>query len=155
MSSDATLNEGYVLSRVEDQKQLRGDPAEKASRVHQKKGTKCLKCQGLRHIERSCPGKNDGEDARSATEKGKGRKNGKKLSKQDKKTTKQKGRSAQDGDYKGAFGEKSDAEELGALAQEIHEYARFVKESAHYVRVYMDFGGPARDSTGMRSIISF
>lgn len=69
-------------------------------------------------------------DARSATEKGKGRKNGQKLSKQDKKTTKQKGRSAQYGDYKG---EESDAEELGALAQEIHEYARFVKESAHYV----------------------
>ena len=133
MSSDATLNEEYVLSRIEDLRQLRGQPAEKASRIQGKgkKGPKCFACEGYGHLARDCLNRQDQEeDAGSATEKSGKKKGQKKLSK--KKTTKQKGRSAENHD-EGSFGEVSDADEQGALArEEIVEHVAFVKEENAY-----------------------
>ena len=71
VSSDATLNEEYVLSRIEDLRQLRGEPAEKTSRIQGKgkKGPMCFACKGYGHLAKAGANKQDQEeDAGSAAD---------------------------------------------------------------------------------------
>ena len=111
MSSDTTLDEEYVLGRVEDLRQLRGEPAEKGSKVHQKKGMKCFACNGIGHIAKKCPSTQEDEDDQpGANGRGKGQKNGRYR----KKPTKYKGRSAED--HEESFEEDPEEGEYGARA---------------------------------------
>ena len=118
VSSDATLNEEYVLSRIEDLRQLGVEPAEKVSRIHQEKGIKCLACKGIGHCAKDCPSRceDDCDNASGGTAEGdKGWKNGWNSKSSKRTMAKQKGRSTENHD-EGSFGEVSNADEQGALA---------------------------------------
>ena len=118
MSSDATLNEEYVLSRIEDLRQLRGEPAEKASWIHREKGIKCFACKGIGHRVKDFPSRREDDCANASggtAEGGKGRKNSWNSKPSKHMMAKQKGRSTENHD-EGSFGEVSNADEQGALA---------------------------------------
>lgn len=79
MSSDATLNEEYVLSRVEDLRQLRDDQGDKASRADGKqrqRSIKCYACGKKGHMSRECKQDNDDADGDKRENNSKGQKNG-------------------------------------------------------------------------------
>ncbi|EYE90608.1 uncharacterized protein EURHEDRAFT_510308 [Aspergillus ruber CBS 135680] len=147
MSSDATLNEEYVLSRVEDLRQLRDDQGDKASRADGKqrqRSIKCYACGKKGHISKEC--KQDSSDTDGdKRENSKGQKNGRNRKK---KPTKHKGRSAEDHE----MGDSPDEEEYSSRAVEvshqmeveygsraievthIDERATFVKEDAYRMK---------------------
>ena len=133
MNSDATLNEQYVLRRIEDLRRLR-EPAEKASWIHQK-GIKCFACKRIGRCAKDCPSRreHDYDNASGGTvEGGKGRRNGRNSKPCKRTMARQKGRSAENHD-EGSFGEVSDADEQGALAsEEIVEHVAFIKEENAY-----------------------
>ena len=119
----------------QDLRQLRGEPAEKASWIHQERCIKCFACKGIGHHAKDCPSRREDECDNASggtTEEGKDWKNSWNSKPSKCTMAKQKGRSAEDHD-EGSFGEVSDADEQGALArEEIVEHVAFVKEENAY-----------------------
>lgn len=145
MSSNATLDREYVLSRVEDLMYIRGEPAEKASRTNYQKGIKCFACKKRGHRARDCPNRQDNNDNEDD-----GQKTGR-----NRKRISMKGRIAKSHKDNGDM--DSELEEYGGYAFELSERATFAREKAHFMNEYTPSrwcfdSGATSMSTGYKDI---
>ena len=157
MSSNATLDKEYVLSRVEDLMQMKGGSAgEKGSRVHKdgkrrkKSGSKCYVCGKAGHFARECQNKHESDDDEDH-QKSKGRQEGRQG-----KLTKQKGR------FVGERNNNNDAnqeemDEFSSYAIEKSEVGRFTSDKANHASssnpsVWCFDSGATSMSTGNKDV---
>jgi hypothetical protein len=158
MSSNATLDKGYVLNWVEDLMQMKGESAgEKGSwalkdgKQKSKKGSKCYVCGKAGHFVRECQNKHESDDDEDH-QKPKSRWGGRQG-----KSTKQKGRFAGVQSSNDGHAHQDDMDEFSSYAIERSEMGHFTNEKGNRANssnpsVWCFDSGATSMSTGNKGI---